>query len=82
VAVSYVEFALTSSSWVDRSWKIAHADGSGGVYANFPDLALTDAATAYHAGHLARLSRIKRAYDPDRVFEFTQCIEAIPRESQ
>jgi FAD binding domain/Berberine and berberine like len=51
-----------SSSWVDRSWHIAHADGSGCVYANFPDPALTDATTAYHAGHLARLRRVKRAY--------------------
>lgn len=71
-----------SSPWVDRSWQIAHADGSGGVYANFPDLALSDAATAYHAGHLARLRRVKRAYDPDRVFDFPQCIEPTPEESQ
>lgn len=69
---------LACSSWVHRSWKIAHADGSGGVYANFPDLALTDAATAYHAGHLARLSRVKRTYDPHRVFDFPQCIEPAP----
>lgn len=71
-----------SSPWVDRSWKIAHADGSGAVYANFPDLALTNATTAYHAGHLARLSRVKRAYDPNRVFDFPQCIEPAPEERQ
>ena len=29
-----------SGPWVDRSWEVAHADGSGGVYANFPDPAL------------------------------------------
>lgn len=70
---------LASSRWVDRSWTIAHADGSGRVYANFPDLALNDAVTAYHADHLARLSRVKLAYDPDRVFGFPQGIEPAAR---
>ena len=64
-----------SGPWVDRSWEIAHVDGSGGVYVNFPDLALTDAPAAYHGANLARLARVKRAYDPGRMFHFPQCIE-------
>jgi hypothetical protein len=32
---------------VDGSWATAHADGSGHVYPNFPDLALDDWAVAY-----------------------------------
>ncbi|WP_433363816.1 FAD-binding oxidoreductase [Actinoplanes sp. CA-142083] len=60
--------------WVDRSWAIAHADGSGRVYPNFPDPALDDWATAYHAGNYRRLVAVKNAYDPDRFFDFPQAI--------
>lgn len=61
-------------SWVDRSWLIAHADGSGGVYPNFPDPHLDDWATAYHGGNHARLATIKRDVDPDRLFDFPQAL--------
>jgi len=67
-----------ASPWVDRSWELAHAEGSGGVYANFPDLALADGPAAYHRGNLARLARIKRDYDPDGLFAFPQCISPGP----
>jgi FAD/FMN-containing dehydrogenase len=68
-----------SSPWVDRSWEIAHVDGSGGVYANFPDLALEDGPAAYHGANLERLARTKRAYDPDRLFDFPQGIPDTSR---
>ena len=60
--------------WVERSWAIAHADGSGRVYPNFPDLALDDAPAAYHAGNLRRLAELKAGYDPHRFFDFPQAI--------
>jgi FAD/FMN-containing dehydrogenase len=60
--------------WVDRSWAVAHADGSGRVYPNFPDPALDDWAAAYHAGNHRRLRAVKRAYDPGRFFDFPQAI--------
>ncbi|MBV8717333.1 MAG: FAD-dependent oxidoreductase [Chloroflexi bacterium] len=60
--------------WVDRSWGIARADGSGRVYPNFPDLLLEDWQTAYHADNFSRLVAAKRAYDPDRLFTFPQSI--------
>ncbi|HEY1623885.1 MAG TPA: FAD-binding oxidoreductase [Streptosporangiaceae bacterium] len=60
--------------WPDRSWAIAHADGSGRVYPNFPDPALDDPAAAYHAGNYPRLSAVKHAYDPGRFFDFPQAI--------
>jgi FAD/FMN-containing dehydrogenase len=63
-----------ASSWIDRSWATAHADGSGGVYPNFPDPALDDWATAYHGDNLARLAAVKRKYDPDRLFAFPQSL--------
>jgi len=60
--------------WADRSWATAHADGSGRVYPNFPDLALDDWAAAYHAGNYPRLVSVKNAYDPHRFFDFPQAI--------
>jgi FAD/FMN-containing dehydrogenase len=60
--------------WVDASWAVAHVDGSGGVYPNFPDPALEDWASAYHGSNFARLQAVKRAYDPQRFFDFPQGI--------
>ena len=67
-------FAEAPSAWVDRSWKVAHVDGSGGVYPNFPDPQLDDWARAYHAGNYPRLAAAKKAYDPDRLFKFPQSV--------
>lgn len=58
--------------WVDESWATAHVDGSGRVYPNFPDPALGDWASAYHAGNYPRLVAVKNLYDPDRFFTFVQ----------
>lgn len=58
--------------WVDASWATAHRAGSGRVYPNFPDPALEDAPSAYHAGNRSRLAEIKRVYDPERFFDFPQ----------
>jgi hypothetical protein len=61
-------------AWVDRSWAVAHPDGSGSVYPNFPDPALDDWATAYHGGNFGRLAAVKKAYDRDRFFDFPQAV--------
>ena len=66
--------ADAADPWVDSSWAIAHADGSGHVYPNFPDPALDDWAVAYHAGNYPRLAAVKKAYDPHRFFDFPQAI--------
>jgi FAD/FMN-containing dehydrogenase len=66
--------ADATDPWVDRSWAVAHADGSGHVYPNFPDPALEDWASAYHAGNYSRLAAVKHAYDPHRFFDFPQAI--------
>jgi FAD/FMN-containing dehydrogenase len=63
-----------SDPWIDASWAIAHREGSGRVYPNFPDPALEDWATAYHGGNYDRLKAVKQAYDPDRFFSFPQAI--------
>ncbi|WP_307796051.1 FAD-binding protein [Amycolatopsis sp. 195334CR] len=61
--------------WVDESWTTAHTEGSGRVYPNFPDLALENPATAYHADNLPRLAAIKKTYDPHQFFDFPQAIQ-------
>lgn len=66
--------AEAPSPWVDESWAIAHPDGSGHVYPNFPDLALDDPAAAYHASNHHRLTAVKKTYDPHRFFDFHQAI--------
>jgi FAD/FMN-containing dehydrogenase len=60
--------------WLARSWELIHPWGAGRVYANFPDPDLDDALTAYHAGNLDRLIRVKAAYDPDDLFRFEQSV--------
>jgi FAD/FMN-containing dehydrogenase len=55
------------SGWLDRSWETAHPHGSGGVYPNFPDPALTDPERAYYGSNIDRLNRIKADYDPSGV---------------
>ncbi|AKU15459.1 FAD-binding oxidoreductase [Luteipulveratus mongoliensis] len=66
--------AEPADPWVDASWAIAHPDGSGRVYPNFPDPALDNWATAYHACNYGRLTAVKNAYDPGRFFDFPQAI--------
>jgi FAD/FMN-containing dehydrogenase len=55
--------------WLDKSWATARPWSTGGVYLNFPDPALgPDALSAYYAGNLPRLLRVKANYDPDSFF--------------
>lgn len=47
---------------------------TGGAYANYKDVGLTNWAQAYWAENLPRLRAMKRRYDPDNVFQQTQSI--------
>jgi hypothetical protein len=54
--------------WLARSWALAHASGTGGAYANFPDPDLGAWDPAYHGANLDRLLSVKARYDPHDVF--------------
>ena len=47
---------------------------SGGAYVNYCDADLADWPTAYWGQNLARLKRIKTAFDPDNVFQHQQSV--------
>jgi FAD/FMN-containing dehydrogenase len=54
-------------AWLADSWELVHPSGSGGVYANFPDMDLPDEPRAYWGVNLERVRRVKEKYDPEGV---------------
>ena len=63
-----------ATQWARRSRALVHPWGSGRVYQNFPDPDLTNWTEAYHGGNYARLARVKRVYDPERLLHFHQAV--------
>jgi FAD/FMN-containing dehydrogenase len=61
-----------SHEWV-KSARAALAPFTDGAYVNYIDADVTDLGT-YYGGNLARLSSVKRTYDPDGYFSFVQSI--------
>jgi FAD/FMN-containing dehydrogenase len=63
-----------ATQWARRSRALVHPWGSGRVYQNFPDPDLTNWTEAYHGSNYARLARVKRVYDPERLLHFDQAV--------
>ncbi|HYQ66486.1 FAD-binding oxidoreductase [Actinophytocola sp.] len=70
------ETRASATEWVNGSWSITNAVGSGGSYPNYADAALEDWPEAYYGANLSRLQLIKRKYDPGKVFRFDQGLSA------
>jgi FAD/FMN-containing dehydrogenase len=47
---------------------------SGGAYVNYADDELAHWQTAYYGANYDRLVKLKKQYDPDRLFTFPQAI--------
>jgi hypothetical protein len=61
-------------SWVNDTWDAVGSYATPYAYQNFIDPALKDWERAYYGANLRRLTRVKRAYDPDDLFTFAQSI--------
>lgn len=64
-----------SAAWCHQMRYQLRRWSSGGAYLNYTDGLMKHPATAYYAGHYARLQQIKRQYDPQSLFRQPQGIK-------
>ncbi len=62
--------------WLGDLWQSLRPYASGEAYQNYIDPDLNDWSNAYYGANLARLKKVKAAYDPNRLFSFAQAIPA------
>lgn len=60
--------------WVENIYEAMLPYVTGGAYVNIPDRTLQDWPQAYFGANFPRLMKVKRAYDPENVFNFAQSI--------
>ncbi len=65
-----------STGWVDRGFATIDPLSNGESYQNWIDPSLRDWQRSYYGENYARLSAVKRAWDPDGFFRFAQGISA------
>jgi FAD/FMN-containing dehydrogenase len=61
-------------AWLRSFWQSMRPYASGQAYQNYIDPDLPNWRQAYYGANLARLTSIKAAYDPTRLFTFPQAI--------
>ncbi|MGQ4516792.1 FAD-binding protein [Streptomyces sp. DW26H14] len=61
-------------SWLRSTHTAMRRYASGAAYQNYTDPTLTDWRTAYYGQGVERLTRLKKQYDPDRLFDFPQAL--------
>lgn len=64
--------------WVEGVYAAMLPYVSGGAYVNIPDRTLRNWPQEYFGANFPRLVEVKRAYDPDNVFNFAQSIPVSP----
>ncbi|HEU5432980.1 MAG TPA: FAD-binding oxidoreductase [Thermomicrobiales bacterium] len=60
--------------WVREYWSALHPQSAGGAYVNFLMDEGQDRAQAAYRGNYARLTEVKRRYDPNNLFHMNQNI--------
>jgi FAD/FMN-containing dehydrogenase len=61
-------------AWQQSFWRSMRPYASGQAYQNYVDPSLTDWRQAYYGANYTRLSQVKAAYDPHRLFRFPQAV--------
>jgi FAD/FMN-containing dehydrogenase len=61
-------------AWQRSFWQSMRPYASGQAYQNYVDPDLTNWRQAYYGANYTRLTQVKAAYDPDRVFTFPQAV--------
>ncbi|MFV0135063.1 FAD-binding oxidoreductase [Streptomyces sp. HMX87] len=64
----------TARSWLSSAHRAMRPHASGAAYQNYTDPSLTDWRKAYYGDAAARLAKLKRRYDPDRLFTYPQAL--------
>ncbi|MEU9970242.1 FAD-binding oxidoreductase [Streptomyces malaysiensis] len=62
------------NAWLDGAHTAMRRYASGAAYQNYTDASLKDWRTAYYGSAADKLSRVKKRYDPDRLFDFPQAL--------
>ncbi|MFF3613842.1 FAD-binding oxidoreductase [Streptomyces sp. NPDC002580] len=64
----------TAQAWLSGAHDAMARHASGAAYQNYTDATLTDWRKAYYGDAAARLTALKRRYDPNRFFSFPQAL--------
>ncbi|MFI1004547.1 FAD-binding oxidoreductase [Streptomyces galbus] len=64
----------SSQSWLTAAHGAMKPYASGAAYQNYTDPTLTDWKKAYYGDAAARLTQLKKQYDPNRFFTFPQSV--------
>jgi FAD/FMN-containing dehydrogenase len=61
-------------AWQQSFWQSMRPYASGQAYQNYVDPSLADWRQAYYGANYTRLTQVKAAYDPHRLFSFPQAV--------